>query len=158
MSTEETEKLDALLSAFAVAQLTTIDDRYRLVSRPMLPLYTEFDGRLWFFAHRESRVAEHIANRATVNVSFASPKSWLSFAGSADIVHEREIAEALWTTDLAPWFPEGIDPVDASLVEFTADEARYWQSPSAMEALVHLVSPRSGSDVARPRTSGMSLR
>ena len=158
MTDTDAGKIAELLESFEIAQLTTIDERYRLVSRPMLPLYTQFDGRFWFFAHSESRVATHIAHRASVNVSFASPKAWLSFAGIADIVRDAEIAASLWTTDLAPWFPGGIDPAQTSLVQFTADEARYWQSPGAMETLVQLVAPRSRSTPARPRTSGLSLK
>lgn len=157
MTGGEASKLAELLALFEVAHLTTIDERYQLVSRPMLPLYNEFDGRLWFFAHRNSRVVSHVSHRASTNVTFASPKAWISLAGTADICHDLELAEGLWSTDLAPWFPDGLDPGASSLVEFTADEARYWHSPSAMETLVHLVAPRLRPTVTRPRSAGISL-
>lgn len=157
MSEPAADRLVNLLSSFEVAHLTTIDDHYRLVSRPMLPVYTEFDGRLWFFARRDSRVVSHITHRASANVSFASPKAWLSFAGTADLTRDPELAAAMWTTELTPWFPEGLDPDVACLVQFTAEEARYWHTPSAVETLVSLVAPRSRPAVSRPRTAGVSL-
>ncbi|MDZ7917279.1 MAG: pyridoxamine 5'-phosphate oxidase family protein [Rhodococcus sp. (in: high G+C Gram-positive bacteria)] len=157
MSAPETDKLRNLLSTFEVGQLTTIDDHYRLVSRPMLPLYSEFDGRLWFFAKPDSRVVSHITHRASANVTFASSKAWLSFAGTADLNRDPDLAESLWTTELEPWFSGGLDLDAACLVQFTAEEARFWHSPSAMETLVSLVAPRSRPTATRPRTAGIQL-
>lgn len=158
VSEPEADKLKNLLSAFEVAHLTTIDDRYRLVSRPMLPVYTEFDGRLWFFAHRDSRVVSHITHRASANVTFASSRAWLSFAGTAELNREPDLAASLWTTELVPWFSGGLDLDVAWLVQFTADEARYWHSPSAVETLVSLISPRSHPVATRPSTAGIPLK
>lgn len=68
-----------------------------------------------------------------VNVSFSNDKSssWTSIAGRAEVVHDRQKAEELYTPTLKAWFPDGVDTEGITLIKIHADSAEYWEGPSS---------------------------
>ncbi|EKT79728.1 hypothetical protein WSS_A25935 [Rhodococcus opacus M213] len=131
MANANVHKLHTLLQSLDTVMLTTIDDRYRLVSRPMVLRVEQFDGSLMLFAPVMSRVISHIAARAAVNVSFSSTERSLSLTGTADFTTDRDRVEDLWHDGLTPWLPRG--PHGAAAIEVTIDEARFWTVPGALD-------------------------
>ncbi|WP_094979753.1 pyridoxamine 5'-phosphate oxidase family protein [Rhodococcus pyridinivorans] len=133
MVKDNVRSLHSLLSCVETVMLTTIDDHYWLISRPMmLQIDTDLQsqGILHLFAPARSRAITHIAARAAVNVSFASLTRSVSLSGTADFTTDRATVERAWHDRLDPWFPHGAAQV--ALIEVTIDEARLWNSPDAV--------------------------
>lgn len=132
------QRIVDLVSRATVAMLTTTTSDGKHVSRPMGLQEAEFDGDLWFFADENSAKARQISAAPEVNVSFSDTKnhSWTSIAGRAQIVHDRQKAEQLYTSTLQVWFPDGLETPGLVLIKVQADTAEYWEGPTSTIAFV----------------------
>jgi general stress protein 26 len=142
---EAIRTIGALISQVPVAMLTTTSPRGWLRSRPMIAQRPPFDGALWFLTSRIAAKAADIRDRRQVNVSYASPERdcYVSIAGIATLVEDRERAKALWNADYEPWFPKGIEDPDLVAIRVEAEEAEYWDSATKKMVLVsELHQPR----------------
>lgn len=124
-------KVAEIVKDVRIAMLTTIDDDGHLVSRPMAVQQVAFDGDLWFVSDGDARKVHQIQHGARTNVSFASNGAWLSIAGDAQVVHDRQKLDELWNPALDAWFPDGPDTADIALVKIHADTAEYWDAPGS---------------------------
>ena len=129
---DDRRHLIELVNDAQVAMLTTTTADGRQVSRPMAVQEAEFDGDLWFFAYDSAKVSQ-IRATPEVNVSFSDVKhhAWISISGRAEVVHDRNKAESLYTPVLKAWFPEGLETPGLTLVKVHADSAEYWDGPSS---------------------------
>jgi len=125
-TTEEINKVAALVKAAKVGALTTTSADGQLVSRPLAMQEIEFDGDLWFFTQHPSSKTEEIAASPQVNVAFESGKGWVSIAGTAELVQDAAKIDELWNTRAAAWFPEGKDDPTVALIKVHAHTAEYW--------------------------------
>ncbi|MFL6047389.1 MAG: pyridoxamine 5'-phosphate oxidase family protein [Propionibacteriaceae bacterium] len=130
---EEVRYVAELVDRARISMLTTMTDSGKHVSRPMAVQEVEFDGDLWFFCYDDSAKAQQIRMNPQVNVSFANDKQseWTSLSGRAEIVHDRQQAERLWSAPLKVWFPDGLDTEGLSLIKVHVETAEYWDSPSS---------------------------
>jgi general stress protein 26 len=126
-------KVADLVKRARLCMLTTMTDDGRHVSRPMAVQETEFDGDLWFFAYDDSDKAGQIGAHPEVNVSFSNDKlsEWTSIAGAAEVVHDRQKAEQLWSKPLETWFPDGLETSGLALIKVHADTAEYWDASTS---------------------------
>ncbi|MDZ7915148.1 MAG: pyridoxamine 5'-phosphate oxidase family protein [Rhodococcus sp. (in: high G+C Gram-positive bacteria)] len=141
-----------VVASSAVALVTSVDERFGLVSRPMIELSTAFDGALHFLTVANSRIAAQITAQSTVNVCFVGVNHWLSLAGTARTSTDTAAIEQVWNTTLSPWLPAGVDTAGITLIEVSAYEARYWQAPNPAEILIRYVTSvgrRSASPTTR---------
>lgn len=133
----EQQKVRDLMAGTRIAMLTSVDrGEGRLVSRPMAVQEVEEDGTVWFFASDESPKADQLQADPTVNVAFTSGSSWVSLAGRASIVEDREKIHALWNSGVEAWFPDGPDSPEVALLRIDPDSAEYWDSPGGRVASV----------------------
>lgn len=111
----------------SVAMLTGHDADGALIGRPMAPLEMDAQGALWFFTHRRSAKVEQLR---ALNLSFADAErgTYVSLSGHGDIVEDREHVKRLWTPLARPWFPQGPDSDDLTLLKFTPHTADYWDA------------------------------
>ena len=136
---EHIEKLRELIRGIRIAMLTTEEEDGTLHSRPMATQRQEFDGTLWFFTRKDSAKVYEIERDRHVNVAYAPPEEnrYVSVAGHARLVEDREKIEKLWHSDLKAFFPEGKDDPQIALLKIDVARAQYWTSPSG--AVVKLV-------------------
>ncbi|GAB3830552.1 pyridoxamine 5'-phosphate oxidase family protein [Kribbella italica] len=122
-----------LVDRAKISMLTTMTGTGKHVSRPMAVQEVEFDGDLWFFAYDRSDKVTQLQANPQVNVSFSNDKAseWTSISGSAEIVHDRDKAEELWSAPLKVWFPDGLDTPGLTLIKIHAESAEYWDSPKS---------------------------
>ena len=142
---EAIRTIGALVSQVPVAMLTTTSSRGWLRSRPMMAQRLPFDGALWFLTSRSAAKAADIRDRRQVNASFASPERdcYVSIAGIARLVEDRDQARKLWSAAYEPWFPRGVDDPDLVAICVEAEEAEYWDSTTKKMVLVsELHQPR----------------
>ena len=133
------KKLAQLIKGIDFGMLTTYDADGRLYSRPMSHNGdVEFDGDVWFFTYANSHKVHEIETRPQVNVSFSSPKdqTYVSLAGRAELVRDKEKIKELWKPSLKAWFPDGVDTPEIALLKISAEKAEYWDAPSSPVAHV----------------------
>ncbi|MDQ1679943.1 MAG: hypothetical protein QOI42_802 [Frankiaceae bacterium] len=128
-SNDDIAKVAELIRGNTIAMLTTIDPDGTIMSRPMAMQEVEFDGDLWFFAERSSRVASQVASDPRVNVAVGSGSSWVSLAGTASVVDDVAKKREQWDASVEAWFPEGPQSADIVLLRVEAHSAEYWNTP-----------------------------
>ena len=135
-TTDDRKRIADLMTKAKVAMLTTMTAEGKHVSRPMALQEAEFDGDLWFFTDEGSAKILQIQGAPEVNVSFSDGKdhSWVSIAGHAQVVHDRQKAEQLYTPVLKAWFPQGLETPGMTLLKVESDTAEYWEGPTSTAA------------------------
>lgn len=127
-------QLAALIKDVEVAMFTTTGVDGRLYSRPLGTQQVEFDGDLWFATSADSPKVAEIALNPRVNVAYASTSrnSYVSVAGTAQIVDDRAKIEELWSPAMKLFFPEGKDDPKLRLIHVHAESAEYWDGPGTL--------------------------
>jgi general stress protein 26 len=143
-SDEATAKVAGLIKDIRVAMLTSIDPQGRLVSRPMATQDVDFDGDVWFIAERSAEHTLNLGSRPQVNVAYASSSSWVSLAGTAEVVDDPARLEEYWNTFTDAWMEGGPENPENILIHVHADTAEYWDSPgSKITQVVNLVKAKA---------------
>jgi general stress protein 26 len=127
-TTDETQRLHALIDKARIGIITTIDTDGHLVSRPMAVKQREFDGDLWFFTEDPSHKTEEVRQHPQVNVALESGKGWVSLSGDAEVVKDPAKIDELWDTGAEAWFSDGRADPKVALLKVTAHTAEYWAS------------------------------
>jgi general stress protein 26 len=129
--TENQDKVRKLIKDSRIAMLTMLDEQGRIVSQPMATQDVEPDADLWFIAERSSEKVANIRRDPRVNVSYSSSDSWVSVAGTAEVVDDVAKLEELWNTFTDAWLEGGPDNPENILIRVAADSAEYWDSPGS---------------------------
>ena len=138
------EKVRELIKDSRVAMLATLDAEGRIVSQPMATQDVEPDADLWFIAERSSEKVANIRREPRVNVSFSSGDSWVSVAGTAEVVDDVERLRDLWNTFTDAWMEGGPENPENILIRVSADTAEYWDSPgSKVTQVLNLVKAKA---------------
>ncbi|TAE31999.1 MAG: pyridoxamine 5'-phosphate oxidase [Cytophagales bacterium] len=128
------EKIKELVEDIRIAMMTTVDEGGHLVSRPMAVMQMDTDGTLWFFTKKSSPKVDQIENHEQqVNLSFADTgdSSYVSISGTAQETDDRAKIEELWSPMAKPWFPEGKDDPQLTILKVHTNMAEYWDSNSS---------------------------
>ncbi len=131
-----------------IAMLTTVGDDGLLYSRPMYTQRESRDDGLWFFTARSSAKSLQVKGNRAVNVSYADPgKSlFVSVAGLARIVDDKELERELWNPMNEAFFDGGLDDPELVLLNVDPERAEYWDRASGK--VRHLF------DIARAAVTG----
>lgn len=144
----ELQKLATLIQPMdRVAMLTSQDADGALLARPMAPLEMDDNGAIWFFTDRESAKVEQLT---TLNLSFCDAErgTYVSLCGHGDLSPDRSHIKRLWTPMARPWFPDGTDSENLTLLKFTPSAAEYWDA--ADTKMVHLFATAVSVIAKRP--------
>ena len=128
------EKVKDLVESIRIAMMTTLDEAGDLVSRPMAVQQMDDDGTLWFFTKKSSPKIDQIEQHERhICLSFAnvSDSSYVSITGHAEELDDRAKVEELWSPMAKPWFPEGKDDPELTILKVTTKMAEYWDSTSS---------------------------
>ena len=150
--TAELQKLATLIQPMdGVAMLTSQDDDGALLSRPMAPLEMDEHGAIWFFTNRDSAKVEQLN---TLNLSFSDAErgTYVSLCGHGDLEIDRAHVKRLWTPFARPWFPDGTDSENLTLLKFTPSAAEYWDAVDTK--MVHLFATAVSVIAKRPIDMG----
>ena len=127
------------LQGMRTAMLTLRDTECRLVSQPMTPLEMDANGAIWLIISRSGRTAEHVeANLPadTVNLAFSDEgnSTYVSITARARLSDDPQRKQELWSTMARPWFPEGAEDADLTLLCLEPTQAEIWDSPDSTVA------------------------
>ncbi|HYO40598.1 MAG TPA: pyridoxamine 5'-phosphate oxidase family protein [Nocardioidaceae bacterium] len=125
------DKVRRLIRSTKLAMLTSVDPDGTLVSKPMATQDVDFDGTVWFISERESHKARNIERNPQVNVAYASNDSWVSVAGTAEVVDDHAKLRELWDSFTGAWLEGGPENPNNVLIKVTGRSAEYWDSPGS---------------------------
>ncbi len=131
---KDLSKVKEMVEDIRIAMMTTVDEGGHLVSRPMAVQQMDEDGTLWFFTKKSSPKVDQIeSHERQVNISFAETgdSSYVSISGSAQELYDRAKIDELWSAAAKPWFPEGKDDPELTLLKVHTNMAEYWDSTSS---------------------------
>ncbi|WP_435747180.1 pyridoxamine 5'-phosphate oxidase family protein [Microbacterium sp. PMB16] len=134
--TTPVQRVAELIKDFRFAMFTTRNAEGRLVAHPLTVQEAEFDGDLWFLVSKSATLVIDIRADERVGVSLSSNDSWVSLAGTAELVEDRAKIKELWSPTVDAWFPEGPEDPDVGLLKFDAQSAEYWDSPGGKLASI----------------------
>lgn len=134
--TERISKVTEIINGSYIGMLTTINEEGALVSRPLAVQEVKDDGDMWFFTSSETSQVAHVRADSRVNVSFGKNTEWVSVAGTAEVVTDRQKIHEMWNQVVEAWFPDGPDTPEVVLLRVDSDSAEYWTSPGGRAATV----------------------
>ena len=134
--TENISKVTGIINDSHIGMFTTINEEGALVSRPLAVQDVKDDGDMWFFTSANTSQVAHIKANPAVNVSFGQRTEWVSVAGAAEVVTDRQLIHDMWNQVVEAWFPDGPDTPEVVLLHVDSDSAEYWSSPGGTAATV----------------------
>lgn len=133
---ESINKVTDIINDSHIGMFTTINEAGALVSRPLAVQEVKDDGDMWFFTSVNTSQVAHIRANPAVNVSFGQRTEWVSVAGTAEVVTDRQLIHDMWNQVVEAWFPDGPDTPEVVLLHVDSDSAEYWTSPGGTAATV----------------------
>jgi general stress protein 26 len=130
----EYKKLAHMIQDIDFTMMTTLGSDGSLYSRPMSTQKIDeehFDGKLWFFTKKDSPKVHELEKNQKVNLAYAHTghHRYVSVAGVANIVLDRQKMKELWRPVYQAWFPEGLEDPQLCLISVDIMSAELWDSP-----------------------------
>ena len=99
-------------------------------TRPMSTAEVDEQGNFWFMSGSDSNKNYEIGADNTVQLIYAKTADlhFLSVAGEATIIRDREKTEDLWNIFAKAWFQEGKDDPNLTLIRVKPTHAYYWDT------------------------------
>ncbi|MET3812514.1 pyridoxamine 5'-phosphate oxidase family protein [Arthrobacter sp. UYEF3] len=133
---QDISKVTDIINHSRIGMVTTINEDGALVSRPLAVQDVEDDGDMWFFTSAGTSQVAHVKANPAVNVSFGKGTEWVSVAGRAEVVTDRQQIRDRWNQAVEAWFPDGPETPEVVLLHVDSDSAEYWTSPGGRAATV----------------------
>jgi len=148
--TESVNKLKKLAEDVGVCMFCTKLDRQPIPARPMSVQEVDEHGNLWFLSHAKSHKNFEIAQDDKVQLFFSkmSNSHYLSVYGTASIFTNKSLVDEHWTPMAKPWFQEGKDDPDVTVIKVTPSDAYYWDTKDGQAVMLFKMAVRAmGADV-----------
>ena len=135
---EEIEKLGNLINTIQVAMMTTVDEKGRMHSRPMITQQVKFDGELCFLTSAGSHKVSELNWNRQVHLNYADIEKnrFVSLSGMGQAIRDIDRINQLWAPIYRAWFPKGPSDPNILLVSVKVDQAEYWESSSTIASQV----------------------
>ncbi|MBC9180075.1 pyridoxamine 5'-phosphate oxidase family protein [Pseudoroseomonas ludipueritiae] len=127
-------KVREMIKDIQVAIMVTTNPEGRMHGRPMRAQKPDADGKtLWFFTRDDSPKVDEIEGDPRVLLGYSDTKSqdFVSIAGKARVVRDKEMNKKLWTEDLRTWLPQGPEGDGIALIAVEVESAEYWDGVSS---------------------------
>lgn len=130
--THDVSKLLDKIKEVKYATLTTLDARGHLHGRPMYTCEPGNDGALWFFTEKDAQKTSEIKANNQVGLGYSDPgaATYVTIAGTAAVVEDKQKIKDLWREDFRGFFPKGSDDPNIALLRVDIESGEYWDSPS----------------------------
>ena len=138
-----------VMSSMDIAMLTTVDagsSTGRLTSRPLSTHVHEDDGDVLFLVRRDSGVVTDIRANLQVNVAYSSMKAWVSLAGTAEVIDDRDTVARLWSSGADRFMEGGPEDPDNVVLKVHGDSVTYWGGDSLVGTAVETAKMVAGKD------------
>jgi general stress protein 26 len=150
--TKTLEQLAEKMRDIDFAMLSTHTQGGAIGARPMSNnREVDYDGDSWFFADETALMVADIERDPQVSLSYQGKSGllgmrplFIAIEGRAEIVRDRALFAAHWTSGLERWWPQGIDTPELVLIRVTGERAHYWDGENEGELILEESSLRSG--------------
>ncbi len=115
-----------ILEHFDTGMLTTRDQRDQIQARPMAIADRDANGGIWFITSADTQKIDEMRAHPNVAVSFQGSRRYLSITGRAEVLRDQQRVEQLWSKAFDPWFEQGKDDPQVTLVHVRPVRAEYW--------------------------------
>ena len=132
---DQLKTLENLLKENRFAMLTSVDERGRLVSRPMTVQDRSEDWTLFFVTQRDTDVAQQ-SDGKQVNLAIVGKGTFVSISGTGHVVNDEAKKKELWNVFNEAYTEGGAENPDNVILAVDAESAEYWDSPNAVANLV----------------------
>lgn len=119
-------RLHDLLDGFDTAMLFT--GRTQRHASPMEIAELTETGEIFFVTSDTSAKVDEIKSDADVTLAFQSGRTFVSLNGTAEILHDADLIEDLWSEAWRVWFPEGKDDPTLCIIKVVPSTAEYWDT------------------------------
>lgn len=137
------DKIQVMVNDIKYTMMTTITDKNRLHSCPMNTTETSIGAKeIWFIGHKPSETVSNIKDNPEVNLAYASQddKSYLSIAGKAELVEDKEKLDELWSVMYNAYFEKGKEDPSVQLIKVVPHGAEYWANGNAIASAVKMTA------------------
>lgn len=124
------EKMKELIDHNAICLFTTNLRETHINTRPMTTQQVDDDGNFWFFSAEDSHKNLEISKDDRVQLFFSNPgdAEFMTVHGMAEILHNKQKIEELWSPIVKAWFKGGKDDEALSLIKVIPDDVYYWDT------------------------------
>ena len=131
---EQIDKIQALVKDIKYTMMTTrtVDDH--LHSCPMNTTETSIGAKeIWFIGHKPSVTTENIQKNPEINLSYVThdDKNYLSIAGTAALVDDKDKLDELWSPLYNAYFEQGKEDPKVQLIKVVPHGAEFWENGNA---------------------------
>jgi len=123
--TENVEKLWTMVDDFRVGMLITRPHDGAPRPRPMTMAKRD-GGTVTFVTNRDNALTEELENEAGCAIAMQSDRKYVSLRGLAELDHDIEAIESVWSETMRVWFPDGPKGGRIVLVRVSVIEGEYW--------------------------------
>ena len=112
-----------------ICMMVTSSRRGSFNSRPMSNNRdVRYKGDMYFFTYQDTRKIRDIESNAQVSLNFQGKNDlYISIAGKAKLIRNKNSFADHWNKSLDQWFPQGIDTPGMVLIHVKSRRVAYWQ-------------------------------
>ena len=143
MNNKSLEDVSKRMAGIDIAILSTHTENGQIANRPMSNNGdVRYDGTTYYFTFEQARTVADIHANPKVALGFTSQGGIFSEAiyvaveGKAELIRDKAIFKAHWTSDLDRWFVNGVDTPNLVLIKVQATRITYWDGEDEGEIIV----------------------
>eukprot|EP01103_Thecamoeba_quadrilineata_P020319 TRINITY_DN8657_c0_g1_i1.p1 TRINITY_DN8657_c0_g1~~TRINITY_DN8657_c0_g1_i1.p1 ORF type:complete len:180 (-),score=32.47 TRINITY_DN8657_c0_g1_i1:82-621(-) len=159
-STQAQDKWWEVCSTFTDVFMITNSTEGKQHGRPMHIISVEKNVGIFFFTSKNSPKVQEVKNDDTITITGQQSSRWIYTTGKARIITDQAKIKELWTEGVRPWFPQGTQDSEVSLIQMIPEIGEYWDNSSLTNKLYYVYelakgyitnqkADMSGSDWAR---------
>jgi general stress protein 26 len=137
------EEISKRMAGIDIAILSTHTEGGQIANRPMSNNGdVEYDGTSYYFTFEQARTVADIQANPKVALGFTgeggifSDAIYVAIEGNAELIRDKTIFKAHWTSDLDRWFDKGVDTPNIVLIKVKANRITYWDGEEEGEVQV----------------------
>ncbi|MEO6546518.1 MAG: pyridoxamine 5'-phosphate oxidase family protein [Ferruginibacter sp.] len=152
---EGIDKLRELVKSQAMCMFATNLTSFPISARPMSTQEVDDEGNLWFFSQASSEKNAELETDNRVQLFFANTSSseYLSVAGEATILKDKEKAREMWTRWVKTWFTEGVDDPELTIIKVVPEDVYYWDTKN--NRMISLLKIMTGAVIGKTMDDGV---
>lgn len=133
MKQKTIEEISKRMAGIDIAILSTHTESGQIANRPMSNNGdVAYDGTSYYFTFEQARTVADIQANPKVALGFTgqggifSDAIYVAVEGSAELIRDKAVFQAHWTSNLDRWFEKGVDTPNVVLVKVKAVRITYW--------------------------------
>lgn len=143
MSHKSIDDISKRMAGIDIAIMSTHTEDGQIANRPMSNNGdVAYDGTSYYFTFEQARTVADIEANPKVALGFAgqggifSDAIYVAVEGTAELIRDKAVFKAHWTSDLDRWFDKGIDTPNIVLIKVSATRITYWDGANEGEVVM----------------------